>query len=100
MRLTNVQELAITAIIGRYVGCEEFDKYFVGMTCGRLSHYGFAVYVHNEYYAHHIERYYLDIIPHAVRQITGIWPQHVSVLVKDYSKTGDVLKPYLTRAVK
>lgn len=48
MRLTEVQELAIQATIARYVGREEFDGYFLGMTFGRLLPNGFAIYVHND----------------------------------------------------
>lgn len=75
MKLTDVQELAVQAVVASWVGREVFDDYFTGMQCGPISDGNFILFVHNEYYAQHIPRNYADLVAHAVTRVTD---KHVS----------------------
>lgn len=84
MKLTDVQELAVQAVISGYVGHEEFDSFFTGMQCGPIMDDAFVMFVHNEYYANHILGHYTAVIALAVWRVTGVEINSISVAPIDH----------------
>ena len=79
MKLTDVQEFAVQAVISSYVGHEDYDDFFTGMQCGPITNGNFILYVHNEYYANHILANYTAVIALAVWRVIGVEVTSISV---------------------